>query len=199
MVWCYVLLCWRAPVRTVVLWANLRLCRIEHNLALWTRTSSSLLDTDTTPASFWITFPTNFFVNNTAAGSDRYGFWFDLQEHPTGPSADVTICPPGEPLGSFEHNTAHSNVRYGVRIFNNWVPVHGDACNWRSPYAQRTPNTARLMNYTGYKNGRSGPFLCRAFHVCSLGSAFTLFNALALCSREDNESSKSCLLHLQGS
>ena len=56
--------------------------RIVHNLALWTRKSMSLLDTDTTPASFWITFPTNYFYNNTAAGSERYGFWFDLQVRP---------------------------------------------------------------------------------------------------------------------
>lgn len=59
-------------------------CRITNNLALWTRSSASLLDTDTTPASFWITFPTNFFTGNVAAGSERYGFWFDLQKHPTG-------------------------------------------------------------------------------------------------------------------
>ena len=134
------------------------LYRLEHNLALWTRKSPSLLDTDTTPASFWITFPTNFFVNNTAAGSERYGFWFDLQKHPTGPSADNSICPPGEPLGSFEDNTAHSNVRYGFRVFNQWVPVDGSACSWSSASAQANPRTAELLRFTSYKNGRTGAF-----------------------------------------
>lgn len=130
------------------------MCRLEHNLALHTKKSSSLLDTDVTPASFWITHPNNYFFNNTAAGSERYGFWFDLQKHPTGPSADRSICPPGEPLGAFEDNTAHSNVRYGVRVFNHWVPVKGNACSWGSSSAE--PQTATLLRYTGYKNGRTG-------------------------------------------
>jgi hypothetical protein len=76
--------------------------------------------------------------------------------HPTGPSSDNSICPPGEPLGSFEDNTAHSNVRYGFRVFNQWVPVDGDACRWGSESAQMSPRTAHLVRFTSYKNGRSG-------------------------------------------
>lgn len=52
--------------------------RIDHNLVMDTRESNSLLNTDQTPASFWITNPDNIFTNNHAAGSIRYGFWFDL-------------------------------------------------------------------------------------------------------------------------
>eukprot|EP00892_Ulva_mutabilis_P008257 jgi/Ulvmu1/5803/UM025_0058.1 len=141
--------------------------RIVHNLALWTRKSMSLLDTDTTPASFWITFPTNYFYNNSAAGSERYGFWFDLQKNPTGPSHTTDICPPGEPLGAFEDNTAHSNVRYGLRIFNFWVPLAADrdACGWSKWWKQRYPRTATLLRYTGYKNGRTGLMMSRAGDV----------------------------------
>ena len=49
-----------------------------NNLAIKTKPSFSLLNTDTTPASFWITNPDNIFIGNRAAGSHSYGFWFDL-------------------------------------------------------------------------------------------------------------------------
>jgi len=51
---------------------------IRNNLVMGTENSFSLLNTDQTPASFWITHPNNEFQNNHAAGSDRYGFWYDL-------------------------------------------------------------------------------------------------------------------------
>jgi hypothetical protein len=41
------------------------------------------------------------------------------------------VCPPGSPLGSFENNRAHSNARYGLRIFNHWVP-RAIPCGWQS-------------------------------------------------------------------
>lgn len=66
---------------------------IENNLAISTKASWSLLNTDQTPASFWITNPDNYFRGNHAAGSDRYGFWFDTKPNPTGPSYTSTICP----------------------------------------------------------------------------------------------------------
>jgi len=66
---------------------------IDRNLVVDTRASDSLLNTDATPACFWITNPDNIFTNNHAAGSERYGYWFDLQEHATGPSLDFNVCP----------------------------------------------------------------------------------------------------------
>ena len=51
---------------------------IKGNLVMKTMRSMSLLNTDQTPACFWITHPTNIFIDNHAAGSDRYGFWYDL-------------------------------------------------------------------------------------------------------------------------
>lgn len=53
---------------------------IKDNLVINTLESWSLLNTDQTPASFWITHPDNQFIGNHAAGSNRYGFWFDLQD-----------------------------------------------------------------------------------------------------------------------
>jgi len=95
---------------------------IVNNLVVDTRASDSLLNTDQTPGSFWITHPDNIFRGNHAAGSDRYGYWFDLQVHSTGPSLDVNICPENSKLGEFRDNVAHSNGRYGLRIFHQLIP-----------------------------------------------------------------------------
>jgi hypothetical protein len=95
---------------------------IKNNLVMMTKRSWSLLNTDQTPACFWITNPDNIFIGNHAAGSDRYGFWYDLQIHGIGPSANVNICPENEKVGEFRDNHAHSNGRYGLRIFHNMVP-----------------------------------------------------------------------------
>jgi hypothetical protein len=51
---------------------------IYKNLIMRTKRSWSLLNTDQTPAGIWITNPDNIFIDNHAAGSDRYGYWFDL-------------------------------------------------------------------------------------------------------------------------
>jgi len=92
------------------------------NLIMKTMRSMSLLNTDQTPGCFWITHPNNIFIGNHAAGSDRYGFWYDLQTHSTGPSADTDVCPENTKVGDFIGNSAHSMGRYGLRIFHNMVP-----------------------------------------------------------------------------
>jgi len=51
---------------------------IENNLILDVRRSWSLLNTDQTPASIWITNPDNIIRGNHAGGSDRYSYWYDL-------------------------------------------------------------------------------------------------------------------------
>ena len=66
---------------------------LYNNLVMNTHRSWSLLNTDTTPANFWITFPDNDFIGNHAAGSENYGFWFDPKDHSTGPSASTDVCP----------------------------------------------------------------------------------------------------------
>ena len=65
---------------------------MRNNLVMMTKRSWSLLNTDQTPASFWITHPDNDFIDNHAAGSDRYSYWYDLKVHPTGPSFRRDIC-----------------------------------------------------------------------------------------------------------
>jgi hypothetical protein len=95
---------------------------LENNLAILTKKSWSLLNSDQSPASFWITHPNNIFRGNHAAGSDNYGFWFDTKPNPTGPSFDPNICPENEPLGEFTNNVAHSTGRYGLRLFHKLIP-----------------------------------------------------------------------------
>ena len=47
-----------------------------YNLAILAKQSNALLNTDMTPALFWITNPDNTIVGNAAIGSQAYGFWF---------------------------------------------------------------------------------------------------------------------------
>ena len=76
----------------------------------------SLLESDQTPSTFWITNPENSFVGNVVASSDAFGFWFNVPRHPgdftshRGATFTETVFPRHAPLGAFENNTAHSCV-----------------------------------------------------------------------------------------
>src|SRR5450755_3086669 len=74
---------------------------------------NTLLPSDNTVASYWITNPDNSFIDNVAAGSDENGFWLSLPEHPQGKFKDSevskTIWPRRTPLRAFRGNVAHSN------------------------------------------------------------------------------------------
>lgn len=79
--------------------------------------SFTMLQSDITTASYWITNPFNTVVRNRAAGGDFYGFWYEIKDHPDGPSATSDICPEGMQLGLSRDNIAHSYLRFGLRIF----------------------------------------------------------------------------------
>lgn len=53
-------------------------CVYDGNLSILTRASNSFLNTDQTPGAWWITNADNIFINNAVAGTDAYGFWFDM-------------------------------------------------------------------------------------------------------------------------
>ena len=94
---------------------------ITGNLGANTRESFALLTVDATPATYWITNPDNYVVNNVAAGSTHYGFWFFPEPKVRGASEaeGKGICPQGVPLLKWADNEAHNNGKYGLRIFTN--------------------------------------------------------------------------------
>jgi hypothetical protein len=132
---------------------------IEDNLVMNVRSSESLLNTDQTPACFWITNPNNIWRRNHCAGSDRYGFWFDLRAHPEGPSATTSICPTGERLGEFTDNQAHSVGRYALRVFHEHIPRTFPCQSIRNnaladPFSENPPVEAVYQNFVGWRNLR---------------------------------------------
>ncbi len=74
---------------------------------------ATLLPSDNTVASFWITNPDNTYIGNVAAGSDQVGFWLSLPEHPNGAFLGTEVAantwPRRTPLREFRGNVAHSN------------------------------------------------------------------------------------------
>lgn len=133
---------------------------LQHNLAISSIQVWTMLQTDISVASFWVTHPTNHFRYNHAAGSDFYGFWYEIKTNPDGPSATNDVCPIGNPLGDCHDNVAHSNVRFGLRIFK--LAPRTFPCSplfqqdQIDPWATNPGIISTFANYTLYKNGESG-------------------------------------------
>ena len=94
------------------------------NLGLSTRRPEDgrrILESDDTPATFWVTNPANHLVDNAAAGSDGHGFWYDLPEAPTGLSTGVDMDIRHLPFGTFRDNVAHTSRgtgwKRGIGVF----------------------------------------------------------------------------------
>jgi parallel beta-helix repeat protein len=67
------------------------------------------IETDDKPSTFWITNPSNDFVENVAAGSVESGYWFEPMKR--GPMAELFghLDPRTDSIGVFANNVAHSN------------------------------------------------------------------------------------------
>ncbi|XP_038070546.1 fibrocystin-L-like isoform X1 [Patiria miniata] len=102
---------------------------IQYNLGVFVRSSSSLLNVDITPATYWVTNPDNIIRHNAAAGGSHFGFWYNMPTHPAGPSFTSSICPRNVPLGEFRNNSAHAFGWYGIWIFPTYHPKVGGGCN----------------------------------------------------------------------
>ena len=111
---------------------------LQYNLAIMTKKSSSLLNVDAIPSSFWITNANNIFRHNHVAGSTHFGYWFNAPTHPTGPSATTDVCCRQRPLGQFWNNTVHSSGKYGLWVFIELSPTGPEGkCGETTPKAMK--------------------------------------------------------------
>ena len=89
--------------------------RFTRNLGAQTGTPSKVLikdgvsETDSEPATFWMTNPSNYLVDNVAAGSRSAGFWIEPFKRGERAYLYPDMNPSYEPLGAFDGNVAHSN------------------------------------------------------------------------------------------
>ena len=126
----------------------------------------TLLPSDNTVASYWITNPDNIFIENVAAGSDENGFWFSLPEHPNGQflgtEASLNTWPRRTPLGEFRGNVAHSNFDGFMfdrninveNVFGLAGPSYMPKENPADPNSESVD--ALFENLTSYKNRNGG-------------------------------------------
>ena len=92
------------------------------NLGASTRAAQRIvrpLETDATePSTFWISNPSNSWIENIAAGSAANGYWFELRLEVRPPTSlmasSLGIVPRTMPLKLFLNNSAHSNYRMGL-------------------------------------------------------------------------------------
>jgi hypothetical protein len=125
----------------------------QYNLAIFVRTSSSLLNEDTTPAAFWATNPNNTYIHNAVAGSSHFGWWYRLLDSPDGPSYNPNYCPKKIPMGRFFNNTVHGVGRFGLWIFPGYFPSATGACN------DANPSVAKFESFTAYRNDKGAEWV----------------------------------------
>ncbi|CAF3592631.1 unnamed protein product [Rotaria sordida] len=109
---------------------------LRGNLAVFVRTSSSLLNEDVTPAAFWVTNPNNIVEHNAVAGGTHFGYWYRMLRTPDGPSFALypSSCPYRHPFGRFFNNSVHSVGRFGVWFFPEYSPTVAGSCTSDAPY-----------------------------------------------------------------
>ncbi len=127
---------------------------------------NTLLPSDNTVSSFWITNPDNSYIDNVAAGSDQIGFWLSLPEHPNGQFLGTPISletwPRRTLLREFRGNTAHSNFDGFMFDRNiNEDNTFGLAGNTYLPLKDPSdPSSEALVTYfddlVAYKNRNQG-------------------------------------------
>ena len=125
---------------------------IQDNLGIFVRASSSLLNVDITPATFWVVNPNNILRRNAAAGGTHFGFWYRLPQHPEGPSATTSVCPRRLPLEEFSDNSAHSFGWYGLWVFRQYHPSVTGSCN------DNTPAPAYYDRFLAWRNDKGVEF-----------------------------------------
>ncbi len=133
------------------------------NLGLRTRRPSPaarLLASDERAATFWVTNPNNVLRDNVAAGSEGFGIWYALPEHPGGLSATTRVWPRRIPLGTFDGNRAHSNIQSGLWVDEGANSAGASEVTVYAPSAvDGAPAPAVFRGFVGYKNRQFGAWL----------------------------------------
>jgi hypothetical protein len=128
---------------------------VDNNLGIKTLPSMNLLNTDQTPAVFWIVTMKNYITNNHAVASRRYGFWVRPEISATGTSVNtpMDVHPTNIPILEFRGNHAHSNGKYGLRIFDIYKPnansVFRDLFTWRNAKVGFTATVIAKVAFEG--------------------------------------------------
>ena len=150
----------------------------QYNLAIFVRSSSSLLNDDITPAAFWITHPDNTVRHNHVAGGTHFGFWYRMLEHPMGPSYTPDICPQNVPLGEFYNNTVHSVGWYGLWVFEYYTPKVGGKCGGGVPVPAVFRNLTTWNSFRGAEWVEAYPMQFHGFVLANnlMAGAEQLFN-----------------------
>src|SRR5690606_22454253 len=127
---------------------------------------NTLLPSDNTVSSFWITNPDNIYIDNVAAGSDQIGFWLSLPEHPNGQFLGTEISAQTWPrrtlMREFRGNVAHSN--YDGFMFDRNIAddnTYALAGNTYLPLVDPTDPLSEALvtnlgDLTAYKNRNQG-------------------------------------------
>ena len=115
-------------------------------------------ETDGSAATFWITNPMNYFVDNVAAGGQNSGFWFELRRRPRGTMAKhyqgSEWSLRSMSLGQFKGNIAHSYDGPGIRTYpNGYVPN----------------NVAVMEDSRSYRNSNNGFFIHNSRNITVKG------------------------------
>jgi hypothetical protein len=139
--------------------------RASHRKASF-HSGNTLLPSDNTVASFWITNPDNSYIDNVAAGADANGFWLSLPLHPNGEflgtAASLNTWPRRTPMRAFRGNVAHSNFDGFMFDRNiNEDNTFGLTGNALMPLKDPTDPNSEMVethfeNLTSYKNRNSG-------------------------------------------
>ena len=125
----------------------------SYNLAIFVKTSSSLLTEDSTPAAYWITNPNNTVIHNSVAGGTHFGYWYRFLDRPDGPSFDRNYCPKKIPLGRFFNNSVHSSGRIGLWIFPGYTPSLSGSCS------DSRPSVAKFEKLISYSNEKGAEWV----------------------------------------
>ena len=136
---------------------------IQGNIVIGTRPCFSCLNSDMTPASYWLVNPDNYVERNIAAGSTHYGFWWFIEAHVVGKSAmepgSNAVCPPSLPILRFADNEAHNNGVDGMRFGADGVMYRPSARLCGRAGSGNPFVTAEFLRGFSWRNVENGFFI----------------------------------------